>query len=120
MRRCSLVITALWCAATAELPAQARIVTGRVVDSLTAQPLGGVRLTVKGTTTSAFGKQDGTFTIAVPPRDVVLVAQLIAYKKREARVPAGQDTVTMALARDVFQVEAVVVTGQATTVERRN
>jgi len=120
MRRCSLVLTALWCAATAELPAQARIVTGRVIDSLTAQPLGGVRLTLKGTTTRAFGKQDGTFAFAVPPRDVVLVAQLIGYKKREARVPAGQDTVTMALARDVFQVEAVVVTGQATSVERRN
>src|SRR5207247_10340033 len=42
------------------------------------------------------------------------------FKRREVRVPADQNTADAALEPDVFNLEAVVVTGQATGVERRN
>ena len=35
-------------------------------------------------------------------------------------VPAGQNSVQVSLAKDYFQLEAIVVTGQATGVERKN
>jgi len=48
------------------------------------------------------------------------VFRRIAFKRREVSVPAGQNVADAALEADVFNLEAVVVTGQATGVERRN
>ncbi len=65
-------------------------------------------------------KDDGTFTIAVPQREVVLRVGSIGFKRREYTVPASQNSVDAMLERDFFQLEAIVVTGQATGIERRN
>src|SRR4029078_8732663 len=65
-------------------------------------------------------KDDGTFTLAVPTRDVTLSIRSIGFKRKEVAVAASQNSVQVALARDFFQLEAIVVTGQATGIERRN
>ncbi len=120
MGRWLLAAGLMLCTSTAELSGQARTITGRVADSLTAAGLPGVRVALKNTTARAFTRADGTFAIEAPPEDVVLVTQVIGYKKREVPVPAGLDAVSVSLVRDLFQLEAVVVTGQASGVERRN
>src|SRR5882672_5363617 len=65
-------------------------------------------------------KDDGTFTIAAPMRDVTLMFRSIGFKRKDVAAPASQNAVQASLARDFFQLEAIVVTGQATGVERRN
>lgn len=100
--------------------AQSRIVTGRVMDSLTTVVVTSGQVSVTGTPVGTTIKDDGTFTLAVPLRDVTLSIRSIGFKRREIPVPAGQSAVTVALERDYFQLEAIVVTGQATGVERRN
>ena len=50
--------------------AQTRIVTGRVTDSLTNEVVTSGQVSVQGTTTGSTIGDDGTFTIAVPVRDV--------------------------------------------------
>jgi TonB-linked SusC/RagA family outer membrane protein len=100
--------------------AQTRIVTGRVTDSLTTDVITTGQVSVQGTTIGTTIKDDGTFTLAVPTREVVLLIRSIGFKRGQVTVPVGQNAVTIALPRDYFQLEAIVVTGQATGVERKN
>ena len=44
----------------------------------------------------------------------------IGFQRKEVPVPATVSSVTIVLQEDPFKLEAVVVTGQATTLERRN
>src|SRR5881397_1583459 len=55
-----------------------------------------------------------------PAGTVTLAFRRIAFKRREVSVPADQSAADVVLEPDVFNLEAVVVTGQATGVERRN
>ena len=72
-----------------------------------------------GTTIGTTIKDDGTFTLAVPTRDVTLRSQYRVQAQGTSR--SGQpEPVEVALERDYFQLEAIVVTGQATGVERKN
>ncbi|MBI4500386.1 MAG: SusC/RagA family TonB-linked outer membrane protein [Gemmatimonadetes bacterium] len=100
--------------------AQTRVVTGRVTDSLTTEVVNSGQVSVVGTTIGTTIKEDGTFTLAVPVRDVTVSVRSIGFKRKDVNVAAGQSTVDLSLARDYFQLEAIVVTGQATGVERRN
>jgi len=77
-------------------------------------------VSVQGSTASTSIKEDGTFTIAAPTRDVVLSVRSIGFKRRDVSVSASQNSVQLGLERDFFQLEAIVVTGQATGIERRN
>lgn len=107
-------------AGVSQAVAQTRIVTGKVTDSLTTEPVSSGQISVVGTTVATTIKDDGTFTMALPARDAVLSVRSIGYKRREVAVPAGVNSLEVALGRDYFQLEAIVVTGQATGVERRN
>src|SRR5688572_14912699 len=102
------------------LAAQTRIITGKVTDSLSGQIVTSGQVSAVGTTVGATIKDDGTFTLGVPARDLVLTVRSIGFKRRDVPVGAGESTVEVALERDYFQLEAIVVTGQATGVERRN
>src|SRR2546426_3188603 len=98
--------------------AQTRIVTGRIIDSLTNEAVTSGQVSVVGTTVGATVRDDGTFTVAVPARDVVLTLRSIGFKRRDIPVPTSQSSVQARLERDYFQLEAIVVTGQATGIER--
>jgi TonB-linked SusC/RagA family outer membrane protein len=105
---------------TSAAGAQTRIVTGRVVDSLSSDAVASGQVLVVGTTISTTIKDDGTFTIAVPNRDVTLSVRSIGFRRKEIPVAASVNSVQASLERDFFQLEAIVVTGQATGIERRN
>jgi TonB-dependent starch-binding outer membrane protein SusC len=106
--------------ATGSATAQTRIVTGRVIDSLTSEVVTSGQVSVQGTTIGSAIGDDGTFTVAAPNRDVVLTVRSIGFKRKDIPVPATANSVQLALERDFFQLEAIVVTGQATGVERKN
>ncbi|MSR07062.1 MAG: SusC/RagA family TonB-linked outer membrane protein [Gemmatimonadetes bacterium] len=104
----------------ASASAQTRVVTGKVIDSLTSEVITSGQVSVVGTAIGTTIKEDGTFTLAAPSRDVYVAIRSIGFKRRDVSVPVGQNSVQAALERDYFQLEAIVVTGQATGVERRN
>src|SRR5262245_58167393 len=114
------VALAMLVGGTASVSGQTRILTGKVTDSLSSAPITTGQVAVQGTTTGTSIRDDGTFTLAVPAREVTLMFRSIGYKRMDVRVPANQNSVSAALARDYFQLEAIVVTGQATGVERKN
>ena len=100
--------------------AQARVIAGRVTDSTSNNPITGAQVSVSGTRLSAFTDNQGNYEIGAPAGPATLTFRAIGYKAREVTVAPEESRVSAALARDVFNLEEVVVTGQATGVERRN
>jgi TonB-linked SusC/RagA family outer membrane protein len=100
---------------------QTRTVTGVLRDSLGDGPLPSGSVTVRGTTLGANVRSNGQFTVtSVPAGPVTLIARSLGYKRREVELPAGVTSINIALERDVLRIDQVVVTGQATTIERRS
>ena len=101
--------------------AQTRTVTGTVTDASTGQPLEGARVSVRGTALTTTTGVAGTFTIgSVPERGVTIAIRRIGSNPLDIVVPSGQNDVRISLTRDPLRLSDVVVTGQATSVERRN
>jgi TonB-dependent SusC/RagA subfamily outer membrane receptor len=100
--------------------AQTRMIVGRVNDSTLNQPLSAGLIRVLGTPIQAQVRMDGTFILYVPVREVTLSFEAKGYHGKEIRVPGQAETVVMNVARDVFEMSEVVITGHETGVERRN
>src|SRR5688500_16512254 len=102
------------------LQGQTREITGTVTAADGSTPLVGATITVDGTTLGTLSGPEGRFRLTAPGGQQVVSARFIGYKRATRTVPADQSAVDFALERDVLQLEGVVVTGQATTVERRS
>lgn len=121
VKRTSLITLGLLLAVgVATAWAQQRQITGRITTAVTGEAVVGANVSVVGTAIVALSGDDGRFTLAAPAGDVTLLVRRIGYRRRQVAVPATQSAVEVSMEQDVFNLEAVVVTGQATTVEQRN
>ncbi|HEX8695452.1 MAG TPA: SusC/RagA family TonB-linked outer membrane protein [Longimicrobium sp.] len=114
-----LLLALLMAGSAEELAAQQRQVTGTVTGSDQA-PIPSAQVVVTGRRAGVQTDAQGRFTIQVPAGDVSLTVSRIGYTSRTVTVGAGESTVAVRLQPDVLNLEAVVVTGQATTVKRQN
>jgi Ca-activated chloride channel family protein len=96
------------------------VITGRVVDSATRQPLGGTAVSIRETTLIVQTDAQGNYHINVPVdsikgRDIVMIVRRIGYLQgtRALHVTAGTRTEHFALAAAQLRLEEVVVTGTA-------
>jgi TonB-linked SusC/RagA family outer membrane protein len=111
----------LLCGSATAASAQTRSLTGKIVDRTTSQPLADVQIHVAGTRLGALSTDSGTFSLRVPTTPVTLDFLRIGYKRVQVQVAADQNVVPpIAMERDVLKLQEMVVTGQATSVERRN
>jgi TonB-linked SusC/RagA family outer membrane protein len=118
-RMCGVVVfLLLLTAGTAE--SQVRQISGRVTNAQTEQGLSEATIAVLGTEIVAQAGNDGRFVLNAPDGAVTLVVRSIGYKRQQITVPAGQESVDVALEADPFKLEEIVITGQATGVEKRN
>ncbi|HEY7877960.1 MAG TPA: SusC/RagA family TonB-linked outer membrane protein [Gemmatimonadaceae bacterium] len=101
------------------LVAQQRRITGTVTDVDNGQPIAGAVITARGGRGFAQAGDDGRFAILVDPVPVRLLARAVGYAPAEVPVGVADSVVAIKLKNDPLQLEAVVVTGQATGVERR-
>jgi TonB-linked SusC/RagA family outer membrane protein len=102
------------------LQAQSRQIQGKVFDAATQN---GVPATVTvsgqpGMTVRA--DEHGVFRMAVPSGDVTLLVRAIGFQRAEVVVTASQTSRDIPLIHDVIQLEAVVTTGEATSVAKKN
>jgi TonB-linked SusC/RagA family outer membrane protein len=100
--------------------AQTREITGKVTQAGTALPLTDATIGVLGAQVGVRSNERGEYRIRVPAGEVVLLVRSIGFKRQSLRVADGQSTANFALEKDVLQLEGVTVTGQATTVDKRN
>ncbi len=91
---------------------QGIVVTGTVTDG-SGEPMPGVNVVVKGSTTGVISGFDGKYTITVPNKDAVLVFSFIGYATQEI-VIGDRTTINIALAEDTREIEEVVVVGYGT------
>jgi TonB-linked SusC/RagA family outer membrane protein len=114
-----LVILALaFGASTAR--AQTRVVTGRVTSAQTTQGIGRASVSVVGTVIVAVTNDRGEYSLAAPEGAFRLLVRAVGFKRRQVPMTGDQDKADVALDQDVFNLEAVVVTGQATAVAQQN
>src|SRR5204862_3519398 len=73
-----------------------------------------------GTPITALTNDRGEFSLSAPEGGVNLLVRGVGFKHAQIAVAAGVGDVTARLEQDVFNLEAVVITGQATGVEQRN
>lgn len=103
----------------ARASAQERQISG-VVTATGGGPITGVSVSVMGTTLATVTHEDGRYVISAPSGAVTLLFRRIGFKRKEVPLTADQASADVQLDQDVFNLEAVVVTGQQTGVERRN
>ncbi|HEX8695145.1 MAG TPA: SusC/RagA family TonB-linked outer membrane protein [Longimicrobium sp.] len=115
-----LVLGCALAARGAPAAAQQREVSGTVVSAQNATPLPGARVAIAGTSQGVNAGPGGAFRLSVPAGAVTLRATMLGYQSRDVVVPAGESTVTIRLETGAVQLEDLVVTGQATSVARRN
>ena len=101
--------------------AQGRTITGVVRDSLSGDAVEAARVGVQGTPILVSTDAQGQFTLSnAPAGDVILTVRAVGWRRREIPVSSATSNVTVVLIKDVFRIEEIVVTGQATGVARRN
>jgi TonB-linked SusC/RagA family outer membrane protein len=101
--------------------AQTRTVTGTVIDASTGQPLEGARVSIRGTAIAVTTGPNGQFTLGNAPENAItLSVRRIGSNPADIGIAAGQTDVRITMTRDPLRLSDVVVTGQATGVERRN
>ena len=106
----------------ATLLAQDRQITGRVTRANGGTAVADAEVAVIGTTRypSVRTTAEGRFTVRAPAGDTRLQVRAIGYARQEVAVTAAEASVDVVIEQDVFKLSEVVVTGQATNVERRS
>ncbi len=120
MRRSFVLAALLLAGTTGTALAQERAISGTARDSITGAPLSSVEVAVRGTRLSTETGDNGTFLLPRVSGAVTLVFRGIGYKSKTVAVPADSSQVEVLLDRDVFRLQEMVVTGQATGVVRQN
>lgn len=121
MRRRTLVLLSL---AVAALPgwlaAQTREITGRVTEVGAGTPITEATIGILGAQLGVRTNERGEYRLRAPAGDIQILVRAIGFKRQTVRVAAAASTQDFALEKDVLQLEGVTVTGQATTVDKRN
>ncbi|MDO6604174.1 SusC/RagA family TonB-linked outer membrane protein [Arenibacter palladensis] len=95
------------------------VVKGKVTDSGLGDPLPGVNVVIKGTTTGTTTDFDGNYELSVDNFPSILVFSSLGYASKEMQV-TGPTTLNVAMDESATGLEEVVVTGLATSVKRSN
>src|SRR6185295_10236674 len=95
----------------APLAAQTTLLVGRIVDSATAKPVTSGWVTILGTNLSAPLREDGSFAVSVPIREVTASVRAEGFKPRELQIKPTDEILEIRVARDYFQQEKEIVSG---------
>ena len=120
MRRTLASVALLLALAPAALLAQTREITGKVTQAGAGTPITEATIGIVGAQLGVRTNEQGVYRLKAPAGDVMILVRAIGFKRQTLRVAAGQNTADFSLEKDVLQLEGVTVTGQATTVDKRN
>lgn len=97
--------------------AQERVISGRVTDGSSGEPLPGVNVLLKNSTQGTVTDIDGNYSLRVENDEAVLVFSYIGYM-REEQVVGTRSTIDITLQPDIASLEEVVVVGYGTQKKR--
>ncbi|MEO7456743.1 MAG: SusC/RagA family TonB-linked outer membrane protein [Gemmatimonadaceae bacterium] len=99
--------------------AQGREITGKVTQSASGAPITEATVGLLGAQNGVRTNERGEYRLRIPSNGATILVRAIGFK-RVTKVVTSEATADFALDKDVLQLEGVTVTGQATTVDRRN
>ncbi len=103
------------------LPAQTtREVTGKVTIAGTGLPVQEALIGVVGATGGARTNDQGVYRLRVPIGAANVQVRAIGYRRQTRALGPNVATADFALERDVLQLEALTITGAATSIEKKN
>ena len=114
------VAATVFAAVPITLSAQTREITGKVTQAGTGTPVTEATIGIVGSQVGVRTNERGEYRLRAPAEEVAVIVRAIGFKRQTVRVPATQATADFSLEKDVLQLEGVTVTGQATTVDKRN
>lgn len=115
MKKALLVGLLLACCATITY-AQGRRITGRVTEAGTGDPLAGVTIQLKGTSSGTVTGTDGTYALTAT-NDAVLIFSFLGYVTQEETV-GQRSSINIILAVDEAKLSEVVVVGYGEQTQR--
>lgn len=89
---------------------QQQRVTGRIVDSVTGEPIIGANIVVEGTTMGTISDVDGNFSLDLNRPDAILVISYLGYTT-ERVIYTGQTGIEVRMVADVKKLDEIVVIG---------
>ena len=95
-----------------DLQPQETVVTGTILDE-DGNPLPGVNIFIKGTTTGTITNVDGNYSLQVDDPDAILVFSFIGYANQEIAV-ANQTTIDVSLVQSFSKLDEVILIGYGT------
>jgi outer membrane cobalamin receptor len=101
----------MMCLAFAQVAKGQARVTGKIIDTITQEPLTGATVLVKGTTIAVSAGLDGTFAIKVPSNNETVVISFIGYNSKQLRISSGQNLGTISLSPNSSTMKEVTITG---------
>lgn len=108
-----LLIIPLFTFCVLQLFAQEVVVTGKVFDGESGEPLPGVNVVIDGTQQGTVTSIEGQYEITVPSDDAALLFSFIGYLSERVDV-AGQTVIDIQLIPELQSLEEVVVVGYGT------
>lgn len=96
---------------------QSKSISGRVTDS-SGQPLPGVSVVIKSTTTGTITGNDGKYFLPNVPSDAILMFSFVGMKAQEIKV-AGKSSINITMEEETVGIEEVVAIGYG-TVKRKD
>ena len=96
-----------------------REITGKITQG-GGVPLVEANISVLGQTLGVRSNESGDYRLRVPQGNVTILVRAIGFKRQSRQLAATQSTADFALEKDLLQLEGVTVTGQATTLDKRN
>jgi TonB-linked SusC/RagA family outer membrane protein len=119
-RRTIASLAAFLACAPIPLLAQTREITGKVTQAGIGTPITEATIGIVGAQLGIRTNERGEYRLKVPSGDVQILVRAIGFKRQQKIVTSSQSTADFVLEKDVLQLEGVTVTGQATTVDKRN
>ncbi|MEM9830910.1 MAG: TonB-dependent receptor [Bacteroidota bacterium] len=106
----SSLVTVIALLVSGQLSAQTLNISGQVISLENDEPLPGVNIVVKGTTTGTVTDVDGNYRLAVPANAETLVFSSVGYTQEEIAIN-NQSTINLSMAPDIQSLSEIVVVG---------
>lgn len=99
--------------------AQSQVISGKITSSEDSSPMPGVNVVLKGTSIGVVTDATGTFRIAVPSSDGVLIFSFVGMKTYEIPIQ-NRSVIDVQMAQDATQLSDVVVTALGINQQKRS
>ncbi|MDR0792875.1 MAG: SusC/RagA family TonB-linked outer membrane protein [Chitinophagaceae bacterium] len=88
-----------------------KTITGKIIDATTSNPISGISVQAKGTTSGGVTDETGNFSVRVPSKATAVVISGVGYASQTVSIVGRADIGTISLQATASELDQVVVVG---------